>query len=668
LTQAAPVPKSRPGGLPPLLPQTAQALPAVVAPPAAKTLTADIALSDIGFNAGIRFANLGGRREIFVPLPQDEALSATALTLSFDDVSAYEAKRSLEVIVNDRTVAALALNGSGTGRSLRIPLGNIGARDGFLKLAFVYAGAASQDRCIDVRYVGDSLTIRPETAIAVEFDPLALREVTTIAVLFPRNVSVLLSNRKASPTEIAAGLTVARALAFSGRKAHFRATPIEAAARVDQDGRRHWQNGTIIVGPVSEAGTVGSGATAAGSVTGPGIISAVRVDGEPGLLLGDAAGSLRAARLLGTPAMHAARGLSEVSAGEATAPARAGDRVTFEALGFVPAVAEVFGRADLAAAIDTRLLPPDTRMARLALDLMVAPDSVGEKAVISVFVNDRLLASTVAASGAPTHMDVTLPDGLVGTVANIRAMVQRRSAGGECRFEPQGYPAQILGSSAVILAPAGTARDFSDLATQWTNGVEVMLPSSAASRRDTTLALVAQMLGALSPPAAPITVKFSDATTAPSGPFIAVSASPPPSATPRVRFDRGRVAGADRNGHTLLDLGGFRDGAVAQLITVSGHPGIWIKPLADNGALPAPAKLTLDRGDVAFIDRAGVALAMATERDTLVHIKYPDQISWLNVAERFRAWIVGALWLLATIAFLFVLQQMLRRRRQAAGE
>ena len=51
------------------------------------------------------------------------------------------------------------------------------------------------------------------------------------------------------------------------------------------------------------------------------------------------------------------------------------------------------------------------------LDLMVAPDGAGEKAVVSVFVNERLLGSTVAAIGEPTRFDLALPDGLVGTDA-----------------------------------------------------------------------------------------------------------------------------------------------------------------------------------------------------------------------------------------------------------
>jgi hypothetical protein len=135
-----------------------------------------------------------------------------------------------------------------------------------------------------------------------------------------------------------------------------------------------------------------------------------------------------------------------------------------------------------------------------------------------------------------------------------------------------------------------------------------------------------------------------------------------------VRFDRGRVAVTDRSGHTLLDLGGFVGGAVAQIVSAGDNPGLWIKPLAADGSTPAPNELHLDHGDVAFIDANGVALAMSTERDTVVRISYPDQVSWLTVAERFRTWIIGGLWLFASAILLFILQRLLRRRQAQTGE
>ncbi len=100
-------------------------------------LTSAITLADLGFRDGFRFANLGGRLEIFVPLPQGGDISSTELVLALDDVSAHEARRNLEVLVNDRTVSAIALDGRGSARKVRVALGKARPRDGFLKLSLV---------------------------------------------------------------------------------------------------------------------------------------------------------------------------------------------------------------------------------------------------------------------------------------------------------------------------------------------------------------------------------------------------------------------------------------------------------------------------------------------------------------------------------------------------
>ncbi len=336
-----------------------------------------------------------------------------------------------------------------------------------------------------------------------------------------------------------------------------------------------------------------------------------------------------------------------------------------------PAEAEVFGRADLAASIDMRRLPPGTRPARLLLDVMVAPDGAGEKAVVSAFVNERLLGSTVAATGEATHLDLLLPDGLVGTIANVRVVIQRDSAQGDCRFEPQGYPAQILGSSALVLADAdATPHDFSDLTSRFSQRLEILLPGAAGDRPDRMLDMVTEVAAQLSPDAAPLAVDFIPGGSAPlpDRPFIVVSDTPPEGAAPRVRFDLGRVAVTDRAGRRLLDLGGFVGGAVVQIVAAGDYPGLWIKPLSADQSMPTPKDIHLDHGDVAFVDGNGVALAMSTERDTVVRISYPDQVSWLSVAGRFRPWIIAGLWLFATAALLLILQRMFRRRPPRRSE
>ena len=463
---------------------------------------------------------------------------------------------------------------------------------------------------------------------------------------------------------------MARALAASGHRTSFVQGALPEISKAGES--RRWTKGLVMIGQFDDIAAFIDAplATVAGPVPALGSITTVRVSGLPALLVSEAAAG-QVGRLLASSSLAATRGLPVALVGEARPAALPIDRVTFDQIGIPPVEAEVFGRADLTLTIDTRRLPAGRRPLRVLLDVMVAPDGDAGRAVVSVFINEHLLGSKLAAIGEATHLDLPLPDGLAGTTLGVRAVVQRRSAQGDCRFEPQGYPAQILDSSAVVLGPAdGPVRDFSDLALRWADGVAVELPAAAADAPVPVMGLVSEVLNLLSPPSAAVSVSLvaPGPAPAPKSAFLLVSDELPPGSAPRVRFDRGRVAVSDHAGHTLLDLSGFTTGAVAQAVSAGDVAGMWIRPLASNGSLPAPLNLRLDRGDVAFVDHTGVALAMSTERDTLIKISYPDQVSWLTIAERFRAWIIGCVWLMVTIVFLLGLQRLLRRRRTASGD
>jgi hypothetical protein len=362
------------------------------------------------------------------------------------------------VQVNNRTVAAIVLDGKGRNRVVQVPLSGAKPKDGYLKLAFLYSGAVTPDHCIDVRYVGDSLIIRPETAVEVDVGPTGRLDVPTTAALMPRDVGVFLPSRHLAATELATALTVGRALITSGRRVTFYNgyDAVTELAQRDEAGR--WAHGIVLVGTLADVGGIIDSpiASVAGDIHQFGMIDAVRVRGLPALVIADA-DSVRAARLFGTPMLAAMRGVASASVGQMAPIDLPKDRVTFDQLGVPPEEVEVFGRAELTTVIDARHLPGGTYPTRLSLDLMVAPDGVGAKAVASVFVNDRLLGSTVVATTEATHLDLPLPDGLIGTAANIRVVVERDIAQGDCRFGPQGYPAQILGSSALLLGSTGEA-------------------------------------------------------------------------------------------------------------------------------------------------------------------------------------------------------------------
>ncbi|WP_315721570.1 MULTISPECIES: hypothetical protein [unclassified Bradyrhizobium] len=652
------------------------ALPATIVDTTPKSLRVGSPIADAGFPEGFRLSNLGGRRELYIRVPQGVELNLAELVLAYDDVSAHEARRSLEILANDRSIAALTLDGRGTGRTARISLANVSAREGFLKLSFVYSGAATQDRCIDVRYVGDSVTIRPETMVDFALGLSGTPNIAATAALMPRDVGILLSSASPPAADIATALTIARSLKAAGRTVSFHHGKNGMPDMVDQDNRGRWTRGLIVVGSFDEIADRLDGPTATlvnyarGAQTNN-ALAAGRIGGVPVLLATDS-GSSQIGRLLGDPSLLALRDTPTASIGSISAARKLSDRISFNDLGLTAPRVDVFGRAELLITIASQSLPAGTRPSRLVLDVMVAPDGAGEKAVVSAFVNEHLLASTVAAIGGPTRLDFALPEGLVGTIANVRTVVQRRSSQGDCRFEPQGYPAELLGSSQVMLSPAGpAARDFSDLVSLWGNGIQILLPASTADRPLSVLASLSNVVSGLSNRTTPIEVTYVDAraAAAPSAPFISVGNSPPAGADQRVRFDRGRVAITDRSERVLLDVGGMTTGAVAQIVTANGFPGLWIRPLSGDGSLSASPAINLDRGDVAFLDRSGVALALSSYRDTLLRVTYADQPSWTANLDRGWPWIVGITWVLATLALLMLAQRMYRRRAaRRAGE
>lgn len=661
----AQVPSPGHAGTPPQKPATA-----AETSPAVSGFITHVALADLGFANGLRLVDLGERRNVFIPLPECADIAADELSLTLDDFSAYDARRSLEVLANDRTVAALALDGHATGRVVHVKLADAHPNQGFLKLTFVYSGAATQDRCVDVRTLADSLTIRPESAVTFNVAFAGAPDVATTAALLPRQVTLVLPHRALTPADVETALTLARALTASGRQITVQSGfdgPHEAAK---EEAPRAWTQGFVFIGSLDEVSGLLEAplATVAGALPNFGTLAAARIGGFPALIVSDV-GAGRAARLFATPGLAAMRGISAARVGEAALPSLPTDRVSFAQLGIAPPPVDVFDHDEITLALATRKLPPKTVPARIDLDVMVAPDPNGEEAVVSAYVNDSMLASTVALNGEPTRLPLVLPDAIVGSVANLRLVIQRRAEHGDCKYEQQGFPVQILGTSDVVLKPAGAAHGFADLTPQWGSGIEVIIARAVLDHPEAAVAFLNDTVSALSAETAPVAVKIvsNDTAPAPDTLFLAVGTVMPQNAVPNVRFDRGRVTVADQSGHTLLDLAGLTSGAVAQVVSSGTASGLWVKPIESSGALPAPAKLVLDHGNVVFIDQAGVALALSTEREKLARIVYPDQVSWLSIAAEFRPWITGGVWFLATLIFLFILQRVLRRPPRSPG-
>ena len=240
----------------------------------------------------------------------------------------------------------------------------------------------------------------------------------------------------------------------SGRRVSFHHGFESLADLVHRDDPRRWAQGLILIGEAQEVAQYIEmpQQQLAGPPSPVGLLAAVRARGVPAILVSDT-DTVRAGRMLASSLLPALRGVSLATIGEAARPKATATRVTLDELELAPAVAEVFGRADITFAVATRTLPAGTKPSRLALDLMIAPDAAGEKAVVSVFVADRLLGSAVAAVGEPTKFDLALPEGLVGTVLKLRPR------GGATPQRPGRLP---LRTARLPGAGAGLERDRAD--------------------------------------------------------------------------------------------------------------------------------------------------------------------------------------------------------------
>ena len=177
-------------------------------------LLASVTLADIGFAAGLRFSNLGGRpRNVRAAAagrrPRRQRTCARRSTTSAPTRpgAAWKSWSTTAAPRRSRSTAR-AWAARCAFRSQRAK-----GRDGFFKLSFVYSGAATQDRCIDVRYVGDSLTVRPETAIEIEIGSPAARRRHHRGADAARRRHRAVRAARLGRADLAAALTVGRALA-----------------------------------------------------------------------------------------------------------------------------------------------------------------------------------------------------------------------------------------------------------------------------------------------------------------------------------------------------------------------------------------------------------------------------------------------------------------------
>ncbi len=610
------------------LPPLPMASPITAVPP--EPLQRRIALPELGLTAGFTFDATG--QDLFFPLPRGINGLAARVELAVDLVAPFPGRFAVELRANGRLITSRGFAPGETTIVVEAPIpGDDLAREADalrVNLRLVDLGGSGS---------GARATVRAESYATLLVPEDAVPSVAALFRLLPLQTQVLMRPGAIPPAEAAAALRIGLALAGTGRDVEITSgsPPVEVRA---PDGGRLWTTGAVAVG-VGEQGA-----------------AVIEIAGLPTLALGGTEPE-RAARLLDSP-WRGAAAVPAVAVAEARAPASTARLLPFSALRGSTAPQQA-AQASWSLDFSTRDLPRGTRPEALEVEIRAAPDPAGGRAVATLLLNEVMLGAATLSADGHARLALPIPERLVGIDNRIGVVLHRASASG---------PAQLMPDSAIRLGPATAAREFLALPPTYAEGVEVIIDAPGGELTAQALNPVLWALRAVIPPAAPLSVTLVEPGTAPQprGPFVAVTREAPAGTTPALRFDAGRIALSDREGRPLLALDGVQRVIAAQLIPAGpgATPGLWVRLPTLMGPLPAAAP-RLDRGDIALLDRQGVALAWSS-RDSapLVRANYPDAPATTSIVLIWRPYVVGVLWLagVALVGYAFARPRRDRRR------
>lgn len=301
------------------------------------------------------------------------------------------------------------------------------------------------------------------------------------------------------------------------------------------------------------------------------------------------------------------------------------------------------------------------------INLIAAPTGDHVRPVVSVYLNDNLLASDfVRGNGQFERITARIPQYSIAANNYLKIEVRRRCEQQECTDSMQTYPVQMLPSSYLALGERNDYSQFYMFAAALSHDADVVLPDRYREDAARSLPYVQALLSALSARTLGIDVVFSEKDEfIPKRNFVTFGVAPT-NMKALVKNHEGRLTVRNELGKVVFDGAGLGELATLQLLDASGKSGVWIAPVGDT--LPKfEESLDISRGDFAVVDAHGVKLAM--------NLADPDsqlQLDEQNRDTRFlmtrnKAWLIGLGLLAMVVAVLFGLRVLFRRGMKKGG-
>ncbi|MDB5875507.1 MAG: cellulose synthase [Ramlibacter sp.] len=633
-----------------------------------------VTFADLGLSGPLVLGQQETTREIALPVPPGLPLANATLQVDASFVRADGGRTTLILSLDGFPVSARPVTAERGDGSLTLAVDGAPRASGVVRFNIDWRTVINRENtCSDLRTPGNLLRIEPSTRFTYRYDGSAVQDLSAAWSALPSSPAILIAGNKLSTEAYDSAWRLGLALQRAGKRPRIKALPgigevvdlqgvvvpsalrsIPAFAVLADGGKRRIKDlaevGALMA--LGQAGPLQADIVVADRATGSSMAQALdelraqlpaesanafnewrsrALDGWGRQLV---SGQVRLANVFGRPAIVVAPDAGAQAAGlftqswqqvAAMAPSllvQAADdpkadlsAVSLKYLGAKPATLDVLSRADWNAGFDIGMVAGDGRApGTLVIDVAAAPGAARTPPVVSVFMNDVLLAAKeMEANGRRERIVAPIPRHALATRNDIRVSFVRQQASDRCRETPEAYPVSVLGSSHLLLDRAEPTGDFNGLVSRFANGVNLLVPVSYLYDAQNSLPRVISL--AASTGVTPSRARFiAVADVGPpkfKGPFLAIDVPLQEAGKSEVKLEGGRLLLAQGSDRPLLDVSGLNRAGLLEVAQLGRDAGASYRTLGrDAPVLDRP--LQLSSGNVAVIGMTGLRAELNT--------------------------------------------------------
>jgi hypothetical protein len=632
-----------------------------------------VTFADLGLKGPLVLGYPETEREIALPVPPGVPLANATLQVDASFVRADGGRTTLILSLDGFPVSARPVAAERGDGSLTLAVDGAPRSSGLVRFNIDWRTVIGRENtCADARTPGNLLRIEPTSRFTYRYDGSAVQDLSAAWASLPSSPMIMIAGNKLSADAYDSAWRLGVALDRAGKRPRIRSLPavgdvvdlqavvvpsalrrIPAFAALAEGGKRRIKDvaeiGALMAlgqgGPLQADIVIGDRATGSvlaqaldelrnqlpnevleafsewraraldgwGSQLAAGQVRLTNVFGRPAIVVAPDAGA-QAAALFTQSWQQVAMGplLTVHAADEPKADVTA---VSLKYLGAKPATMNVLARADWNAGFDIGAIAMDGRgPGTLVMDVAAAPGAARTPPVVSVFLNEVLLAAKeMEANGRRERITAVIPRHLLSTHNNIRVSFVRQQASDRCREMPEPYPVSVLASSHIVLDKIEPLADFSGLISQFASGVNLLVPIAYLYDSQNTLPRVIGL--ASSTGVSPTRARFVPvADVGPpklKGPFLAIDVPLKDADRSEVKLQGGRLLLAGGSERALLDVSGLNRAGLLEVTRIGRDAGAIYRTLGRD----APAidtAMQLSGGNVAVIGMSGLRAELNT--------------------------------------------------------